>query len=119
MSLLYRAPLDIGLGIAYNRAKLSLGANEQSSQQVDDELISAYITYRQHDDLGLHVAIVYTDMTNHDMNDVGRIMNKAEGIELFSEYRFDNDISVILGYISLKDNSKNTLLGSNDSYHKK
>mgnify|MGYP000408281064 CR=1 FL=1 len=117
MSVLYKAPLDIGLGIAYNKAKLSLGANGESSNKIDDELISAYITYRQYDNLGLHVALVYTDMTNHDINDVGKIMNKAKGLELFSEYRFENDISLILGYISLKDDS-NTLLGSDGTYHK-
>ncbi len=119
ISVLYKAPMNIGLGIAYNKANLSLGANGESSEKIDDELISASITYRQHNNPGLHVALVYTDMTNHDYNDVGKVMNKAKGLELFSEYRFDNDISVILGYISLDDNSEPSELGSDGTYHKK
>ncbi|MCW8864859.1 MAG: porin [Colwellia sp.] len=119
ISILYKAPYDIGLGLAYNKTKLSIGVNGQSSDTVDDELISASITYRQHNDLGLHVALVYTDMTNHDYNDVGQVMREAKGIELFSEYRFDNDISLILGYISLEDNSDPDMIGADGTYHKK
>lgn len=117
MSVLYKAPLDIGLGIAYNKAKLSLGANGESSKKVDDELISAYITYRQYNNVGLHVALVYTDMTNHDMNDIGQLMSKAKGLELYSEYRFENDISLVVGYISLQDES-NGIFGADGTYHK-
>jgi len=116
-SVIYQAPYDIGLGLAYNKAKLHLAADGQTSQQVDDELISAHITYRPYGSLGLHLALVYTDMTNHDINDVGQLMNKATGIELFSAYRFDNDISLILGYNSLKDNSTIDK-GSDGTFHK-
>lgn len=116
-SVIYQTPYDIGVGLAYNKAKLSLGADGQTSQQVDDELITANITYRPYGSLGLHVALVYTDMSNHDINDVGQLMNKATGIELFSAYRFDNDISLILGYNSLKDNSTIDK-GSDGTFHK-
>ena len=118
LSVTYDAPMEIGLGFAYNKAELSLGANGESSDKIDDELISAYITYRQHNNDGLHVALVYTDMSNHDYNDVGQVMSKARGIELFSEYRFENDISVILGYISLEDQSSQNNIGSDGTYHK-
>ena len=117
MSIMYQAPYDIGLGLAYNKAKLSLGANGETSRSFDDELITASITYRSHNDLGLHVAVVYSDMTNHDINDVGQLMNKAKGIEVFSAYRFDNDISLILGYNSLEDRSSINI-GSDGSFHK-
>lgn len=117
LSIMYQAPFDIRLGLAYNKSKLSLGANGETSANFDDELISAYITYRSHNENGLHVAVVYTDMTNHDINDVGKLMNKATGIEVFSAYRFDNDISLILGYNSLKDRST-IELGSDGTFHK-
>jgi len=116
-SVIYQTPYDIGVGVAYNKTKLSLAADGQTSQQVDDELITAHVTYRPYGSIGLHVALVYTDMTNHDINDVGQLMNKATGIELFSAYRFDNDISVILGYNSLKDNSTIDK-GSDGTFHK-
>ena len=120
-SVKYQAPYEIGLGVAYNKAKISLVAdvgqilNTIESPQIDDELITAHIIYRPHGSLGLHIALVYTDMTNHDINDVGKVMNKSSGIEMLTSYRFDNDISLIVGYISLKDNS-NTVL-TNNNYH--
>lgn len=116
-SFIYQAPFEIGLGLAYNKAKLSLSANGQMSRQFDDELITAHITYRNYGSTGLHVAFVYTDMTNHDINDVGQLMNKATGLELYSAYRFDNDISLILGYNSLEDNS-NVGIGADGTFHK-
>ena len=118
MSVLYKAPLDIGLGIAYNKAKLSLGADGESSNKIDDELITASITYREHNNPGWYVAFVYTDMSNHDYNDAGKVMNKAQGMELLTEYRFENDISLIYGYISLEDKS-DSLVGSDGTYHRK
>ncbi|QBG34748.1 porin [Litorilituus sediminis] len=120
ISALYQTPFDIGLGLAYNKAKIKLSANGASTDEVDDELISAHITYRPYGSLGLHVALVYTDMKNHDVDDVGKFMNKSTGIELFSAYRFDNDISVIVGYNSLKDNSSsNNPVASDGLFHKK
>ncbi len=120
ISALYQTPFDIGLGLAYNKAKIKLSANGVSTDEVDDELISAHVTYRPYGSLGLHVALVYTDMKNHDVDDVGKIMNKSTGIELFSAYRFDNDISVIVGYNSLKDNSSsNNPVASDGLFHKK
>ncbi|TPH14432.1 porin [Litorilituus lipolyticus] len=117
VSVIYQTPFDIGLGIAYNKAKIKLSANGQSTSKVDDELITAHVTYRPYGSDGLHVAFVYTDMKNHDINDVGKIMSKSRGIELFSAYRFDNDISLILGYNSLKDNSTGEI-GSDGTFHK-
>jgi len=124
LSVIYQAPFDIGLGLAYNKAKVSLIADiddtkdYSQSPKVKDELITAHITYRPYGSLGLHVAAVFTDMTNHETNDVGQVMNKSKGIELFGAYRFDNDVSLIVGYNSLKDNS-NTLVGSGNNYHLK
>lgn len=117
MSVVYNAPLNINLGLAYNKAKLSLSNEGEMSEQVDDELVSAFVSYGQHNNLGLYLALVYTDMKNHDINDIGQVMNKAKGVELYSAYRFDNDISLIYGYISLKDNSTIDL-GSDGTYHK-
>ncbi|KGJ97917.1 porin [Colwellia psychrerythraea] len=125
LSVIYKAPYEIGLGLAYNKAKISLISDidkelkdYSQSAKADDELITAHITYRPYGSLGLHVAAVFTDMTNHEINDVGQVMNKASGIELFSAYRFDNDISLILGYNSLKDDS-NGLIGSDGTFHQK
>ena len=120
-SVIYQAPYDIGLGFAYNKAQISLVADVEQTQNLvqspkaDDELISTHITYRPYGSLGLHVALVYTDMTNHETNDLGKVMNKSNGIELMSTYRFDNNISLNFGYNSLKDNS-NTVISDN-SYH--
>jgi len=116
LSIIYKAPYDIGLGLAYNSAELSLHDSLQNIVKAEDELITAHITYRSFANEGLHVAFVYTDMSNHDINDVGKLMNKSTGMELFSEYRFDNDFSLILGYNSLEDNSTIDL-GSNGNYH--
>lgn len=124
MSVVYQAPYDIGLGIAYNKAKISLVADIGDSKdaiqspKIDDEIITAHITYRPYGSLGLHAALVFTDMKNHEINDIGKVMAKSSGIELFSAYRFDNDISLIVGYNSLKDNS-NTLVASASDYHLK
>jgi predicted porin len=117
LSVIYQSPFDLGFGLAYNQSKLSLGALGQISEQINDELITAHITYREYGNLGLHLAVVYADMKNHDINDVGKVMNKATGIELYSSYRFENDISLILGYNSLKDRSKINI-GSNGVFHK-
>lgn len=122
LSVIYQAPFDLGFGLAYNRAKVSIvsDVNDPStfnqSPKVNDELTTAHITYRPYGSLGLHMALVLTDMTNHDINDEGKVMNKSSGIELFSAYRFDNDISLIVGYNSLKDNSKATF-GRDKSFH--
>ena len=124
LSVIYQAPYEIGLGLAYNKAQISLISDLDNvkdysqSPKADDELITAHITYRAYGSLGLHVAAVFTDMTNHEVNDVGQVMNKASGIELFSVYRFDNDISLIFGYNSLKDDS-NGFIGSDGSFHQK
>jgi predicted porin len=124
LSVIYKAPYDIGLGLAYNKAKVSLIADLDNtrdysqSPKADDELITAHITYRPYGSLGLHVAMVFTDMTNHEVNDLGQVMNKSSGIELFSAYRFDNDISLILGYNALKDDSSG-IIGSDGSFHQK
>lgn len=124
LSVMYQAPFDIGLGLAYNKAKVSLVADISEdrdytqSPKANDELITAHITYRPYGSLGLHAALVYTDMTNHEMNDIGKVMGKSNGIELFTAYRFDNDISLIVGYNSLKDKS-NTLIAENSDYHLK
>ena len=122
LSVLYQGPYELGFGLAYNTAELSIGANGQKSRAIDDELITAHVTYRPYGSLGLHVALVLTDMKNHDINDLGQVMAKSKGIELFSAYRFDNDISLIAGYNSLKDHSSvNTInpnVGSDGSYHK-
>ncbi|RHW74991.1 porin [Colwellia sp. RSH04] len=116
-SVIYQAPYDIGLGLAYNKAKIKLSANGQSTNAVDDELITVHVTYKTFDNIGLHIAAVYTDMKYHDINDVGKIMSKSSGIELLTSYRFENDISVILGYNSLKDNSTGAI-GSDGTFHK-
>ncbi len=122
LSFMYQAPFDLGFGLAYNKAKLSLAANDIESKQINDELITAHITYRPYGSLGLHVALVLTDMKNHDMNDLGQVMSKSKGVELFTAYRFDNDISLIFGYNSLEDNSSvnaiNPAIGSDGTYHK-
>lgn len=123
MSVIYRAPLDIGLGFAYNKADISLVADinkiePTQSEKVSDELITAHITYRPYGSLGLHAALVFTDMNYHDINDVGKVMEKSSGIELYSAYRFDNNISLIVGYNSLKDNSTTTTFGSNNFHLK-
>jgi outer membrane protein N len=121
-SVIYQAPYDIGLGFAYNKAQISLVAdvdqipNPIQSPKVDDELITAHMTYRTYGSLGLHVALVFTDMTNHETNDAGKVMNQSNGIELMSTYRFDNDISLVFGYNSLKDKS-NTIISGYNNYH--
>lgn len=120
LSMLYQAPFDIGLGLAYNKAKVNLVSNDNSgdelSPDIDDVLVSAHITYRPYGSKGLHVAFVYTDMKNHEINDVSRVMNKANGVELMATYRFENDISLILGYNSLKDKSAASVSVDN-AYH--
>jgi predicted porin len=122
MSVIYKAPFELGFGLAYNTAKLSLGANGLQTRDIDDELTTAHVTYRPYGSIGLHVALVLTDMKNHDIDDLGHVMAKSKGIELFSAYRFENDISLIVGYNSIKDNSPinriNPNIGSNGSYHK-
>jgi len=121
-SVIYQAPFELGLGLAYNVAKVSLAANGLKTETVDDELITAHLTYRPYGSLGLHVALVVTEMKNHDINDLGQVMAKSSGIELFSAYRFENEISLIIGYNSLKDNSSFSSahpdLGADGSYHK-
>lgn len=122
VSVIYQTPFDIGLGFAYNKAKVNLVQSEANISslldlpEVDDKLISTHITYRPYGSQGLHVALVYTDMTNHELNDAGRVMNKANGIELMTTYRFENDISLIFGYTSLKDKSPVSTTGENN-YH--
>jgi predicted porin len=116
VSFMYKMPFDIGLGLAYNTVELSLREQAKSILNAEDELLTAHITYRSFGNEGLHVAFVYTDMSNHDMNDVGELMNKSTGMELFSEYRFDNDFSLIFGFNSLEDNSTIDI-GSNGNYH--
>lgn len=103
-SLAYKAPYSIGLAIGYNSTNISLtdGVNTLSG---DDIAISASITYRSLDNPGLHIALVLTDLQNHEIDNDNRLMKEASGIELYSAYRFDNDLSLILGYNSLEDNS--------------
>ena len=121
LSVIYQTPFDIGLGLAYNKAGITLLEDNHHEPrtivplpEVDDEIITAHITYRTYGNLGLHAALVYTDMTNHEINNVGQVMAKSNGIELFSAYRFDNDISLIFGYNSLKDNSHTGVTAADD-----
>jgi len=117
-SVLYQAPYKIGLGIGYNKAKISLAQTSINTLSVDDISISAHITYSHLRAQGFQMAIVYADMENHEMNDVGKVMNKSAGIELHSSYRFDNNIALVFGFNSLKDNSTSDV-GSNGVFHKK
>lgn len=116
VSLIYNALYDIGIGFGYNKADLSIAANGQISESVDDSSTSAHITYRNSRDYGLHVAMIMVDMENHEKNDLNQIMSKSLGFELYSSYRFDNDIALILGYNSLNDNSDQAY-GSKGDYH--
>lgn len=115
-SVLYNAPYDIGLGLGYNIAKINLISGQQVSQSFDDILIAGHITYKEMRSYGLQFSLVFADMENHEINDVGDVMNKSFGIELHSTYRFDNDFSLLFGYNSLKDKSTN-LISSNGKYH--
>ncbi|ALO34591.1 hypothetical protein CMT41_07580 [Colwellia sp. MT41] len=124
LAVIYQAPFDLGFGLAYNKAKISLIADidkvndYRQSAKADDQLITAHITYRPYGSLGLHVAVVFTDMTYHEVNDIGTVMAKSSGVELFAAYRFDNNISVIVGYNSLTDDSP-TSIDSVSDYHLK
>lgn len=119
MSVIYQAPYDISLGLAYNKAHVNLISGDIQSETLDDELITAHLTYGVYDSQGLHVALVLTDMKYHETNDVNQVMYDSTGIELYSVYRIE-DISYILGYISLKDNSnyEDSILERDNSYHK-
>lgn len=57
-------------------------------------------------------------MKNHEQNDIQQLMSKSVGIELYSAYRFENDLALILGYNSLNDNyPANATYGSTGGYH--
>ncbi len=117
-SLLYKAPYKLGFGFGYNKSKISLVQQSVNNVSVDDILVAAHITYSHLRAQGFQMSLVYADMENHEINDAGKVMNKATGIELHSSYRFDNDIALVLGYNSLKDNSTGDV-GSNGLFHKK
>ncbi len=118
-SAIYQAPYKIGLGIGYNKAKISLSQEPINiASNFDDILITGHITYSNLRAQGFQVSLVYSAMENHEWNDAGKVMNKATGIELHSSYRFDNDIAILLGFNSLKDDSKADF-GSNGLFHKK
>lgn len=118
-SAIYQAPYKIGLGVGYSQANISLARDGISlnAENINDSVVSAHITYSQLRAPGLHVAVVFTDMENHETNDAGDVMKSASGIEVHASYRFDNDIAPIFGYNSLKDNSSATLLKSG-KFHK-
>ena len=107
---------DIVIGAAYNAVKLNLVAVDTASEKIDDELFSAFITYGVYGEQGFHIALAYADMKNHDINDVGQVMTDSTSIELYSVYRFENDISLILGYVSLEDKS-NIVFGANGNFN--
>ena len=117
-SVIYQAPYKLGFGIGYNKATISLAQEPLNELSADDILVAAHITYSHLRAQGFQMSLVYADMENHEINDVGKVMNKATGIELHSSYRFDNDIALVLGYNSLKDNSTGDA-GSNGVFHKK
>jgi len=117
-SLLYKAPYNLGFGFGYNKAKISLVQQSNISASVDDIVVTGHITYSHLRAKGFQMALVFADMENHEINDVGKVMHKAAGIELHSSYRFDNNIALVLGYNSLKDNSAGDI-GSNGRFHKK
>ncbi|MCJ8321842.1 MAG: porin [Colwellia sp.] len=118
-SLVYQAPYSIGLGIGYNKAKISLSQQPLNNvSSLNDISISAHITYSHLRAKGFQMSLVYAAMENHEWNDAGKVMNKSTGIELHSSYRFDNDIALVLGFNSLKDDSKADF-GSNGLFHKK
>lgn len=118
-SVIYQAPYEIGLGIGYNKAKISLSQEPINNvSSVNDILITGHITYSNLRAQGFQMSLVYSAMENHEWNDAGKVMNKSTGIELHSSYRFDNDIAILLGFNSLKDDSKADF-GSNGLFHKK
>lgn len=118
-SVIYQAPYKLGLGIGYNKAKITLSQEPINNvSSLDDILITGHITYSSLRAQGFQMSLVYAAMENHEWNDAGKVMNKSSGIEMHSSYRFDNDIAIVLGFNSLKDDSK-TDLGSNGLFHKK
>lgn len=127
LSLIYQAPHNIKLIAAYNRAKINLISENTISQSVDDELLSLSFTYGLIDldgfgaisRGGLYFSMIYADMKNHDSNDIGQVMESSTGIEIYTGYRFENDIALILGYQSLEDTSSpGNPLGSDGTFHK-
>ena len=119
LSVLYKAPYQLGFGFGYNQAQISLSKPSiVAVSSLDDILITGHITYSHLRAKGFQVALVYSAMQNHEINDLGKVMNKSTGIEMHSSYRFDNNIALVLGFNYLKDNSTADF-GSNGLFNKK
>jgi predicted porin len=115
--LTYKAPYNLGLGIGYNTADIKLSSLSQISEKYEDTLLTGHLTYGTNGDQGLYVAAVFSEMENHEINDLNQVMSKAQGIELYGAYRFANNFTAIVTYNSLKDQSSVTD-PSGGLYHK-
>jgi len=116
VSFTYKAPYDIGVGIGYNRADIRLSSNIEVSEKFEDTLLTGHLTYGTNGEEGFYAAAVFSEMENHEINDLNQVMTKASGIELYGSYRFANNITAIVSYNSLKDQSAVTEV-NNGLYH--
>lgn len=99
VALTYQATDKFVITAGYNTGKFD-GVIHETGASIDatDKIYGLGVTYGDWDAEGIYFAANYSKQENHDVDNAGRLMAEAYGVETLLSYRFDNNIRAFLSY---------------------
>ncbi|MCM2681387.1 porin [Echinimonas agarilytica] len=107
VSMVYHAPYEIDLGVAYNRTELDVDGTVNVAGLNDDytDALAFSANYGKYAD-AIYLAAVYYKGTNHEIDDSGEIFD-SKGTEIYGHYMPNEDWRLYAGYNRLKTDDSN------------
>lgn len=97
-ALTYQVSDKLILTAGLNRGEFDVTFGSGRTSTAIDSIYGMGITWGNFDDKGFYGALNVNKNENHDTDNIGRLIDKAVGLESLFSYRFENDVRALFSY---------------------